>query len=315
MSQNYNRFPKGGYGIVQRTVMQDPTITMQAKTLYGLLASMTGDKEHCWPSVERMAEYMGTSRKTIIRYLQELEQKNIIIKSKLYPGTMTRHNKYTVLLVEPKPETEEEKKVNDPGEVSISNPEVIYRNDPEVTSNNNILNNNKVNTKNSLFPFKEKEIKQEKEIVPFETKDQRLFKLKIQIDRNLKTANLHRPNFTKLQKDTFEYLYIMNTGKARMAWPASKAGRWSKSLKEMQESCFLEAPGDPAKAWTQSLRGFAIKFTTDSFLQKRGFTPNIMAENWETLLSVPSTSQSKNAEVDMEINNLINSFNMGSETV
>jgi hypothetical protein len=70
---------KRGYGIVHRSVMQDKTISREAKVVYALIQSYTGDKEICFPSHEKMADNLCCSTMSIIRWVNELEKNGLLI--------------------------------------------------------------------------------------------------------------------------------------------------------------------------------------------------------------------------------------------
>ena len=87
-----------GYGMVQRKAMQ-LKISIQAKALYALLCSYTGDHEFCWPSQETLSEDLSTSKRTISRLLNELEKNNLIKREKMF--TDIRSNvKYGIFFAE-----------------------------------------------------------------------------------------------------------------------------------------------------------------------------------------------------------------------
>jgi len=68
------RYPKG-YGIVFKKVLCDPTLKIEVKALYALLAAYTGQDDVCWPSVPTMAKALGCSEQSIRNWCRELEKR------------------------------------------------------------------------------------------------------------------------------------------------------------------------------------------------------------------------------------------------
>lgn len=90
-----------GYGIVQTSVMKMPGVTIQGKAIYALLASYTGNKEFCFPSLETIGKDVGLSKPMVVKYVKELEAVGLIRKSRLYPDSkMKKHSKYEVMLLD-----------------------------------------------------------------------------------------------------------------------------------------------------------------------------------------------------------------------
>lgn len=85
-----------GYGMVQTKIMQIKDLSMQAKALYCLYASMTGSNDFCFPSIKNISEWTGIAERSVRRYNLELEARNLIKKEKLNPKSFSRSNKYTV---------------------------------------------------------------------------------------------------------------------------------------------------------------------------------------------------------------------------
>ena len=75
--------PAGGYGVVSRRVMRMPGVSKEAKAVYALLCSYTGDKDYCFPTVETLAADLETSERQIIRLTEELKLKGLVEKRKL----------------------------------------------------------------------------------------------------------------------------------------------------------------------------------------------------------------------------------------
>lgn len=89
-----------GYGMVQTAVMKHPQLTIQSKAIYCFLASMSGGKDFCWPTVETICNAIHLSRPMVIGYLQELESFELIKKSRLYTNSAKTNHKYEVFILD-----------------------------------------------------------------------------------------------------------------------------------------------------------------------------------------------------------------------
>jgi len=63
--------------------MRMPGVSKEAKAVYALLCSYTGDKDYCFPTVETLAADLETSERQIIRLTEELKLKGLVEKRKL----------------------------------------------------------------------------------------------------------------------------------------------------------------------------------------------------------------------------------------
>ena len=98
MEKNYKRFPSG-YGMVQKKAMQ-LKMSVGAKALYALLASYTGSDEYCFPHQNTLARDLQISRRSVIRYIQELEKNDLLLNRKHFPKSYNQGNEYVLLLIE-----------------------------------------------------------------------------------------------------------------------------------------------------------------------------------------------------------------------
>lgn len=64
------------YAQVETELLRDPTISPQCKSLYGLL--ITYGPERIFPGHQRLADCMGTSRRSILRWMEELRAVGLI---------------------------------------------------------------------------------------------------------------------------------------------------------------------------------------------------------------------------------------------
>lgn len=98
--QNKKYIPRPGYGTVQRDIMT-MEISLHSKAVYCLLATYTGDKEACFPSLNTICSDLKISKPTVIKSLKELESNNLLIikKSKKKGSKENDVNLYIPLLL------------------------------------------------------------------------------------------------------------------------------------------------------------------------------------------------------------------------
>lgn len=63
--------------------MRMPGVSKEAKAVYALLCSYTGDKDYCFPTVDTLAEDLDCSPRQVIRLTEELQEKGLCRKDKL----------------------------------------------------------------------------------------------------------------------------------------------------------------------------------------------------------------------------------------
>lgn len=71
---------KAKFGLVDADVMQDPSLSLQAKGVYGLLATFAGRDRTCFPSITHLAELSGVHRRSVERALAELKEKGYVTR-------------------------------------------------------------------------------------------------------------------------------------------------------------------------------------------------------------------------------------------
>ncbi len=69
---------KGGHGVVSRNIMMDPTLPVESKAIYSILASMAGDKDRCFPTIKKLLEVTDISKRRLYKYLDILVQREIV---------------------------------------------------------------------------------------------------------------------------------------------------------------------------------------------------------------------------------------------
>lgn len=74
------RTKKERFGIVKSNVMQDPSLSITAKAVYGLLCTFANKERTCFPSVTHIAELLSCTRRTVERATKELKDKEYVTK-------------------------------------------------------------------------------------------------------------------------------------------------------------------------------------------------------------------------------------------
>lgn len=75
------------YGLVSSEIVRDNSLSVNARVLYGILASFCIEKErHCTPAFQELLQCSGMSKNTFYRYMKELEQKGIVKKEYVRTG-------------------------------------------------------------------------------------------------------------------------------------------------------------------------------------------------------------------------------------
>ena len=95
-----NEVLRQGFTIIPNYVLKDPTISPGAKTTFMLLLSYAWQAGSCFPGQERLSRELGVGKRSIIRWLQELEEHKIIASRRRGLG---KTNLYLILDVEKSP--------------------------------------------------------------------------------------------------------------------------------------------------------------------------------------------------------------------
>lgn len=69
------------FGVVDKEVIQDLSLSLRAKGLYAILCTFADKNRECFPSVATLAELSDVSRRTVERTIKELEDKNYVRKT------------------------------------------------------------------------------------------------------------------------------------------------------------------------------------------------------------------------------------------
>jgi len=79
-----------GYGFIAQKLMRTKEITYQAKAIYAYLASFSGVKMECFPSVELMLKELGMTEDTFYKHLKILKTKGLVKTERI----RTSNNKF-----------------------------------------------------------------------------------------------------------------------------------------------------------------------------------------------------------------------------
>ena len=71
------------YGEIDPEVFQDPAISVNAKALYGLLCTFIDKEGKCWTGHEELGKCLKVSKKTIGRYMEELESAGVVKRNQI----------------------------------------------------------------------------------------------------------------------------------------------------------------------------------------------------------------------------------------
>lgn len=94
------------YGKLQYAVMSLPDLTIQSKAIYALLVSYKKNKIN--PSFDTIGTDLSLSKTKVTKYINELENKGLIKKSKLDTDSKSKtHNKYDIMIIDEKTKEED----------------------------------------------------------------------------------------------------------------------------------------------------------------------------------------------------------------
>jgi len=130
-----------GYGIVPKTMMKAPELSVYDKVLLCYMLSYTGaGKNECWPSYETMIHDLKISKGKLSQTINKLEENGYLTRKKLYPNDPLKHNNKYILSF-PSPKVHEVDKRGSREKPSRST---------KKTSNSNSINSNNTSAHNDL---------------------------------------------------------------------------------------------------------------------------------------------------------------------
>jgi len=71
-----NKF--SSFGIVNKDILSDPELSLQAKGLYSLLCTYANQQRQCYPSLNTLADTTNKSVSQVSVYIKELKDKKYI---------------------------------------------------------------------------------------------------------------------------------------------------------------------------------------------------------------------------------------------
>src|SRR3712207_4743925 len=69
---------RAGFTQIPNSILRRPDITLGAKVTYMVLLSYAWQEGSCFPGQDRMAHDMGVSRRSVIIYLQQLQETGLV---------------------------------------------------------------------------------------------------------------------------------------------------------------------------------------------------------------------------------------------
>lgn len=71
---------KGRYGKVDWEIVRDPTLSVEAKAIYTVLATYCDKNRECYPSIDQLLRDTNISKTRFYKHMSILEQRGIVKK-------------------------------------------------------------------------------------------------------------------------------------------------------------------------------------------------------------------------------------------
>lgn len=71
--EGFDPLSSEGFCQVPNVILRHPTLSPGAKLTYAMLLSYAWQNDYCFPGQERLATDIGTGKRSIVKYIQELE--------------------------------------------------------------------------------------------------------------------------------------------------------------------------------------------------------------------------------------------------
>ena len=145
---------RGYYAIIPAIVRYDNHLNGNAKLLYGELTALANERGYCWATNQYFANLYNVSKRTIISWLKQLEERNYIKMQIFYkPNSKMVDRRHIYILPYPTDTefyTPSEEKFITYGKNHQEGDEENFTTPSEenFTENNTLINNTKNNTKN-----------------------------------------------------------------------------------------------------------------------------------------------------------------------
>ena len=76
--QGADAFTEKGFTQVPNAILRSKKLSMGAKLTYAALISYAWSNDFCFPGQDTLAEDMGSGRRSVVRYIDELEKRELI---------------------------------------------------------------------------------------------------------------------------------------------------------------------------------------------------------------------------------------------
>ena len=135
-----------GYGFIPRTVMTNPELSIEAKAIFAYMASYSGVKGECFPSVDTIVKQLGISKDRYYRHMKLLRESGYItVEQTKCEDSKFRHNIYRL---HPCPQN------TYTGNANTENANTCHK-DTKSNINKNNNNNNKEKASKDDIPYQE----------------------------------------------------------------------------------------------------------------------------------------------------------------
>ena len=84
------------YGIIPKSLMQDKSLSIQAKAVYAYLATYADKNGKCYPSKVRMETELNVAESTLQKYIKELVAKGYLKREQEKSKGKFAHNIYVL---------------------------------------------------------------------------------------------------------------------------------------------------------------------------------------------------------------------------
>jgi len=88
---------KENFIMIPESIASRNDLNLGAKILYGFINSYSRKRDKCWAGNPYMAEYFSTDKRTVSRWLKELNDKNLIVINKKYEHGRVKSRNIIVL--------------------------------------------------------------------------------------------------------------------------------------------------------------------------------------------------------------------------
>lgn len=92
----------GGFTQVPNFILVSEKVSVGAKLTYAMLLKYAWQDDHCFPGQEKLAEDMGAGKRSVVRWIKELEGANFLAvkrrglgKSNIYELNLTARKRHT----------------------------------------------------------------------------------------------------------------------------------------------------------------------------------------------------------------------------